>query len=94
MTETKNPNEYEFLTFKTDRRTKKGEKLVDRYTKVFATAEDAQTYFERLPKKVGERVECHQKWVVRKNLLSGKEFYEAWDTPDFCSPSSESYWSM
>jgi hypothetical protein len=32
--------------------------------------------------------------VTRKNLLSGKEYQEASNTPGFCSPSSEAYWSM
>lgn len=32
--------------------------------------------------------------VERTNLLSGKTFFERRDTPSYCSPSSESYWSM
>jgi hypothetical protein len=35
-----------------------------------------------------------EKTVVRKNLMSGKEFTESVNTPHYCSPSSESYWSM
>lgn len=35
-----------------------------------------------------------EKQVVRKNLLSGKEFVEPINTPNYCSPASESYWSM
>lgn len=31
--------------------------------------------------------------VLRVNLLSGKEYYEPVNTPNYCSPSSESYWS-
>jgi hypothetical protein len=33
-------------------------------------------------------------YVTRKNMMSGKEFQERYDTPSFCSPSSETYWSM
>jgi hypothetical protein len=33
------------------------------------------------------------KMVERVNLMSGKKFMEAEDTPNFCSPASESYWS-
>jgi hypothetical protein len=33
-------------------------------------------------------------FVTRKNMMSGKEFQERYDTPSYCSPSSESYWSM
>jgi hypothetical protein len=31
--------------------------------------------------------------VTRKNLMSGQEFQEDVNTPYFCSPSSETYWS-
>lgn len=33
------------------------------------------------------------KMVERTNLMSGQTYMEAEDTPNFCSPSSESYWS-
>lgn len=32
--------------------------------------------------------------VVRTNLMSGKQFRESVNTPYYCSPSSETYWSM
>ena len=32
--------------------------------------------------------------VKRVNLMSGEEFYESVNTPYYCSPSSETYWSM
>ena len=32
--------------------------------------------------------------VTRKNLMSGVEFREDVNTPYYCSPSSETYWSM
>jgi hypothetical protein len=53
MTQTKNLNEYEFLTFKTDRRTKGrevGEPLHDG-----VSDSRAQTYFEGLPNKPQHR---------------------------------------
>jgi len=36
----------------------------------------------------------HETYVTRVNLMSGKEFKERYDTPIFCSPAFESYWSM
>lgn len=33
-------------------------------------------------------------YVTRKNLMSGEEFQERYDRPYYCSPSSETYWSM
>ena len=38
--------------------------------------------------------EIHETYVTRVNLMSGKEYQERYDLPYFCSPSSESYWSM
>lgn len=35
-----------------------------------------------------------EKTVERTNLLTGKKFKESVNTPYYCSPSSESYWSM
>jgi hypothetical protein len=35
-----------------------------------------------------------EKQVYRTNLMSGKQYLEAYNTPSYCSPSSESYWSM
>jgi hypothetical protein len=32
--------------------------------------------------------------VTRTNIMTGKEFQEPANTPYYCSPSSESYWSM
>ena len=32
--------------------------------------------------------------VERTNMMTGKKFLEAENTPYHCSPSSESYWSM
>ena len=41
-----------------------------------------------------ERYEIHQTYVTRKSLMDGREFQERYDTPYYCSPSSETYWSM
>ena len=38
--------------------------------------------------------DTHETYVTRKNLMTGEEFQERYDTPYFCSPSSESYYSM
>jgi hypothetical protein len=34
------------------------------------------------------------KMVTRTNLMTGQEYQEDVNTPNFCSPSSESFWSM
>ena len=48
------------------------------------TVTDHETYRRLYPVKMVERI----------NLMSGKPFMEAEDTPNFCSPASEAYWSM
>ena len=35
-----------------------------------------------------------ERTVTRKNLMSGIEYQESVNTPNYCSPASESYWSM
>lgn len=32
--------------------------------------------------------------VERTNLMTGKKYMEDVNTPNYCSPSSEAYWSM
>ena len=34
-----------------------------------------------------------ERTVVRRNLMTGKEYRESVNTPNYCSPSSEAYWS-
>ena len=38
--------------------------------------------------------EIHETFVVRKHMMSGEDHIERYDLPHYCSPSSESYWSM
>ena len=35
-----------------------------------------------------------EKQVKKKNMMNGEEFFETANTPYYCSPSSETYWSM
>jgi hypothetical protein len=34
------------------------------------------------------------KMVKKVNLMSGQEYWESVNTPNYCSPASEAYWSM
>ena len=38
--------------------------------------------------------ELVEKQVTKRNLMTGEEFQEQVNTPYYCSPSSETYWSM
>jgi len=84
--------------YKRDRRTAAGERLVgkydydrkDREAMVREVRELYPTYKER----DGYRFEIHETYVTRQNLMGGAEYQERYDTPIYCSPSSESYWSL
>jgi len=89
------PNDYSIIVYKQDKRTKAGEREYTRrdftgYSKriVKQLAEDVY------PASEGYRFEIRETYVTRKNLLSGNEYRERFDTPRSCSPASETYWSM
>jgi len=85
--------EYTLELYKADKRTKEGRRL---YSKE-EYAESTEAYINAVAdgkRRLGFIVEVHETWVTRKNLMGGREFREKYDTPYFCSPSSESYWSM
>jgi len=35
-----------------------------------------------------------EKTVLRRNIMTGNTFRESVNTPNYCSPASEAYWSM
>lgn len=44
--------------------------------------------------EVGEYYKNIERTVERVNLMTGKTYRESVNTPSYCSPASESYWSM
>jgi hypothetical protein len=83
--------DYTVELYKLDRRMKEGMKLV--YKTDYTDVTLAQ--MERMyPVRPGYVRFIHETYVTKKNLMSGVEYQERYDTPYFCSPSSESYWSM
>jgi len=85
--------EYTLEIYKSDKRTKEGRRLVD--TLDFAPV--TKDYIDSVAEakiKLGFIVEVFETFVTKNNLIGGKEFQERYDTPYYCSPSSESYWSM
>lgn len=84
---------YTVEIYKADKRTKAGERLI---SKTDYTDDNKST----LEKKVqdllasNERYEIHETYVTRTNAMSGEEFKERYDRPYYCSPRSETYWSM
>ena len=85
---------YTVEIYKTDARTKAGERLLsktDYATDNLSMLEHTVKHSVRASK--GESYVIHATMVTKKNLLSGAEFQERYDTPYYCSPSSETYWS-
>jgi hypothetical protein len=86
---------YTVEVYKSDRRTRSGERLVlkqDYDTDNLSMLE--HTVRHTWLKSQGYRYEIHATYVTRTNMMSGREYQERYDTPNFCSPSSEAYWSM
>lgn len=86
---------YTVEIYKKDARTKKGERMVsktDYDTDNLSMLEHTVKHTYRASQ--GFRYEIHETMVKRTNLMGGAEYWERYDTPRYCSPSSESYWSM
>lgn len=72
-------------------------------TRAYNTIGAAQATRTRLCRKAGwiadqldivRQADYTPKMVTRKNIMTGQNFQEDVNTPYFCSPSSETYWSM
>ena len=86
---------YTVEIYKKDARTKKGERMVsktDYDTDNLSMLEHTVKHTYRASQ--GYRYEIHETYVIRTNMMGGKEYTERYDTPRYCSPSSEAYWSM
>ncbi len=86
---------YTVELYKTDRRVKAGERLVRKvdYPLRWDRLAIHSVYADQYPAHLGYRIEIHETMVTRTNVMGGKEFKERYDTPYYCSPSSETYWS-
>jgi hypothetical protein len=84
---------YTLEFYKADRRVKEGTRLVEKRDFDPVTRAYIDTVVDRLQTK-GITIKVYETFVTKKNLIGGREFTERYDTPYYCSPSSESYWSM
>ena len=85
---------YTLIVFRKDKRCKSGEREVLR--RDYDTTNIsmlAHTVKHTWPASKF-RTELHETYVTRTNMMSGKAYQERFDTPRYCSPSSEAYWSM
>ncbi len=88
--------EYTLEIYKSDKRTKEGRRLVTVEDFAPSTKDYIETVAEK-KRKLGFIVEVYETYVTRTAVDVGygsREFRERYDTPYYCSPSSESYWSM
>ena len=85
--------EYTLEIYKQDKRTKEGRRLYAKQDFAPSTKDYISTVAES-KRKLGFIVEVFETFVVQKNLMTGTTFKERYDTPYFCSPSRESFWSM
>jgi hypothetical protein len=83
--------EWTVETYKIDKRTKEGVRLVMKQDYEGQSYSDLERMYPRRPRYIIKIVET---WVTRTNLMGGGEYRERYDTPRSCSPSSEAYWSM
>jgi hypothetical protein len=95
-------NHYTIEVYKADKRIKKDarygrDKKGLRFVDATNYAPSTKAYIDTVAKNLvrdGFVVQVFETWVIKKNMMTGQEFTERYDTPSFCSPSSESYWSM
>lgn len=91
--------DFTMYIYKADKRTKSGERAVS--TTVWRNRDEAEMkrevrelQYETYPKSKGFRIEFHATMMTVKNLMTGQDVQIDRDTPWFCNPASESYWSM
>ena len=85
--------EYTLELYKSDKRVKGGKRLVTKEDFAPVTRAYIKAVIESKT-KLGFIVEAHETFVTKRNMMTGKTYQERYDTPYFCSPSSESFWSM
>lgn len=85
--------EYTVEIYRKDGRTRTGHRLIETRDLPPLTAAQVDEIVEGI-QAPGITTVLNETYVTRKNLLSGTPFRERYDTPHYCSPSSESYWSM
>jgi hypothetical protein len=87
--------DYTVEVYKRDGRTRAGERLECKlsYPVCMSPLQLEKDLVKVFTAAKGFRLEIHETFVTRKNLVTGKKFQERYDTPSFCSPSSESFWA-
>ena len=88
-----NTTEYTIERYTIDLRRKDGLRLIDKIDYTPSTMEFLTSVVNDLEDD-GFIINYFPTYTTEKNLLTGELYQERTDTPHFCSPSSESFWSM
>lgn len=81
--------------YKDDKRVKRGRRFIKKVDVEAVNKLEAEAGLVKLyPEKKGYHMVVEERWVIRKNMMSGEEYRERYDMPRYCSPSSESFWCM
>ena len=88
-----NTTEYTIERYTIDLRRKDGLRLIDKIDYTPSTMEVLTSVVNDLEND-GFIINYFPTYTTEKNLLTGELYQERTDTPHFCSPSSESFWSM
>jgi hypothetical protein len=90
---------YTMYIYKTDKRTKAGERLVS--TTVWQHRDEAEMkrevrelQYQTWPVSKGFRIEFNPTMKTVTNLMTGQDIQIEANTPRCCDPSTEAYWSM
>jgi hypothetical protein len=87
--------DYTLYAYKTDKRTKSGEKLVNIRVLNNMDEQTMKAIVEHgLSLSPDHRFEYFPTKITVKNLMTGKDVQIDRDTPWCCNPASETYWSM
>jgi len=86
--------QYTVEVYKRDLRRKTGYRLTDKVDYDSMSLQELEQIYGRMYPQPRYRVAIHETYVTRTNLMSGTKFQERYDTSYYCSPSSETYWSM
>ncbi len=85
--------DYTAEIYREDKRCHRGERMVLRIDYENVTKEGIEKYMKANYDTPKYRYVIRETFVTKRNFLSGEEFKERYDTPYYCSPSSETYWS-
>jgi hypothetical protein len=88
-----NTTEFTIERYKIDLRRKDGLRLLDKIDYIPSSIESMESAIRDMEDD-GFIINYFPTYTTEKNLITGELYQERYDTPSFCSPSSESFWSM